>query len=106
MGDKKLVLDIEKFTTNENHDHLQIAALAAWRSCASNDQKLHKVLMNYAEYGKYSVKWYSIELLGSLLVEEALPILEKISKESGDNDLRVKAEEALLKIKKVAEIQK
>ena len=31
---------------------------------------------------------------------------EKISKESGDNDLRVKAEEALFKIKKVAEIQK
>jgi len=106
MGDKQLVLDIEKFTTNENHDHLQIAALAAWRSCASNDQKLHKVLMNCAEYGKYSVKWYSIELLGSLLVEEAMPILEKISKESGDNDLRVKAEEALFKIKKVAEIQK
>lgn len=106
MGDKQLVLDIEKFTTNENHDHLQIAALAAWRSCASNDQKLHKVLMNFAEYGKYSVKWYSIELLGSLLVEEAMPILEKISKESGDNDLRVEAEEALFKIKKVAEIQK
>ncbi|KKM16907.1 hypothetical protein LCGC14_1681090 [marine sediment metagenome] len=106
MGDKQLVLDIEKFTTDENHDHLQIAALAAWRSCASNDQKLHKVLMNCAEYGKYTVKWYSIRLLGSLSVEEAVPILEKISKESGDNDMRVKAEEALFKIKKVAEMQK
>ncbi len=106
MGDKQLVLDIEKFTTNENDDHLQIAALAAWRSCAWDDRKLHKVLMNCAEYGKYSVKWYSIELLEGLLVEEAMPILEKISKESGDNDLRVKAEEALFKIKKVAEIQK
>ena len=105
MGDKRLVSDIDKFTTNENHDHLQIAALAAWKSCASDDPKLHKVLMNYAEYGKYSVQWYSIELLGSLRVEEAMPILEKISKESGDNDLRVRAEEALFKIKRVAGIQ-
>jgi len=106
MGDEQLVLDIEKFTTNENHDHHQIAALAAWRSCASDVQKLHKVLMNYAEYGKYSVKWYSIELLGSLLVEEAMRILEKISNESGDNDLRVIAKEALFKIKRVVGIQK
>ena len=52
------------------------------------------------------MKWYSIGLLGTLLVEEAMPILEKISKESGDNDLRVKAEEALSKIKRVAGIQK
>jgi aminopeptidase N len=106
MGDEQLVLDIEKFTTNENHDHHQIAALAAWKSCASDVQKLHKVLMNYAEYGKYSVKWYSIELLGSLLVEEAMRILEKISNESGDNDLRVIAKEALFKIKRVVGIQK
>lgn len=106
MGDEQLVLDIEKFTTNENHDNHQIAALAAWRSCASDVQKLHKVLMNYAEYGKYSVKWYSIELLGSLLVEEAMRILEKISNESGDNDLRVIAKEALFKIKRVVGIQK
>jgi hypothetical protein len=35
-----------------------------------------------------------------------MPILEKISKESGDNDLRVKAEEALLEIKRVTGIQK
>jgi aminopeptidase N len=106
MGDEQLVLDIEKFTTNENHDSHQIAALAAWRSCASDVQKLHKVLMNYAEYGKYSLKWYSIELLGSLLVEEAMRILEKISNESGDNDLRVIAKEALFKIKRVVGIQK
>lgn len=106
IGDKSLVPDIEKFATNENSDHLQMAALAAWRSCASGDQKLHKVLMNYAEYGKYSVKWYCLELLGSLLVEEAMPILEKISKESGDNDLRVKAKEALFKIKRIAGIKK
>jgi HEAT repeat protein len=104
MGDEQLVLDIEKFTTNENHDNHQIAALAAWKSCASDDPKLHKILINYAEYGKYSVKWYSIGLLGTLLVEEAMPILEKISKESGDNDLRVKAEEALSKIKRIAGI--
>jgi aminopeptidase N len=106
MGDEQFVLDIEKFTTNESHDNHQIAALAAWKSCAPDDQKLHKVLMNYAEYGKYSVKWYSIGLLGTLLVEEAMPILEKISKESGDNDLRVKAEGALSKIKRIAGIQK
>jgi hypothetical protein len=61
--------------------------------------------MNYAGNGKYSVKWYSIGLLGSLLVEEAMPILEKISMESGDNHLRVRAEETLFKIKKVTEIQ-
>ncbi len=106
IGDEKLIPDIEKFTTNENSVHLQIAALAAWRSCASDDQKFHKVLMNYAECGKYSVKWYCIELLGGLLVEEAMPILEKISKQSGDNDLRVEAGEALFKIKRVAGIRK
>jgi len=106
IGDQRLVSDIEKFTTNDNHDHHQIAALAAWKSCASDDPKLHKILMHYAEYGKYSVRWYSIEVLGSLLVEEAMPILEKISKESGDNDLRVRAEEALFKIQRVAGIQK
>ena len=103
LGDEKLVLDIEKFTANENSDHLQIAALAAWRGCAPDDQKLHEILMDYAESGKYTVKWYSIGSLGSLLVEEAMPVLEKISKESGDNDMRVKAEEALLKIKRVVE---
>lgn len=106
MGDKRLVPEIERFTANENSDDHQIAALAAWKSCASDDKKLHKVLMNYAEYGQYRVKWYSVESLGSLLVEEALPILEKISMESGDNDLRVRAEEALSMIKRVAGIQK
>jgi len=44
--------------------------------------------------------------LASLLVEEAVPILEKISVESGDNDLRVKAEEAMFRIKRVVEIRK
>jgi hypothetical protein len=50
-------------------------------------------------------KIYRVELLGTLLVEEAMPILEKISMESGDNHLRVRAEETLFKIKKVTEIQ-
>jgi hypothetical protein len=50
-------------------------------------------------------KIYRVELLGTLLVEEAIPILEKISMESGDNHLRVRAEETLFKIKKVTEIQ-
>lgn len=106
MGDKRLVPEIERFTANENSDDHQIAALAAWKSCASDDEKLHKALMNFAEYGKYRVKWYSVESLGSLLVEEAVPILEKISRESGDNDLRVRAEEALSKIKRVAGLRK
>jgi hypothetical protein len=52
------------------------------------------------------VQWYSIGALGSLLVEEARPILEKIARESGDNDQRVAAEEALLKIERVTERQK
>lgn len=102
MGDKRLVPEIERFTANENSDDHQIAALDAWKSCASDDKKLRKALMNYAEYGKYRVQWYSVESLGSLLVEEAVPILEKISRESGDNDLRVRAEEALSKIKRTA----
>ncbi len=45
-------------------------------------------------------KVYRVELLGNLLVEGAMPILEKISMESGDNDLRVRAEETLFKNKK------
>jgi HEAT repeat protein len=106
MGDRRLVPEIEGFTANENSDDHQIAALAAWKSCASDDKKLHKILMNYAENGKYRVKWYSVESLGSLLVEEAMPSLEKISRESGDNDLRVRAEEALSRIKRVAGMRK
>ena len=45
-------------------------------------------------------------IIGESLVEEAMRILEKISNESGDNDLRVIAEEALFKIKRVVGIQK
>ena len=103
LGDKRLVPDIEKFTPNENSDHLQIAALAAWRSCAPDDQRLHQILMDYAESGKYTVKWYAIRSLGSLLIEEAMPVLEKISRESGDNDMRARAEEALSRINRVVE---
>jgi aminopeptidase N len=106
MGDDRLVSEIQKFATNENHDNLQIAALAAWKSCAPDDENLHKALLNHAEYGKYSVKWYAIELLSNLLVEEAIPILEKISSESGDNDLRVRAEGAMFEIKRVTGSQK
>jgi len=106
LADEQLIPDIEKFTTDDNPDHLQTAALAAWKSCAPDDPKLHSVLMHGAENGKYSVKWYAVELLASLLVEEAVPILEKISVESGDNDLRVKAEEAMFRIKRVVEIRK
>lgn len=106
MEDKQLVPDIVKFTTDGNSDHLQIAALAAWRSCAPDDQKLHQALMDRAENGKYTVQWYSIGALGSLLVEEARPILEKMARESGDNDQRVAAEEALAKINSVADRQK
>ncbi len=53
------------------------------------------------ELGKGGMgKVYRVELLGNLLVEGAMPILEKISMESGDNDLRVRAEETLFKNKK------
>lgn len=106
VGDERLVSDIEPFTADENNEHLQMAALAAWKSCAPDDQKLHEVLMDYAENGKYGVKWYSIELLGSLFIEQAVPVLEKIVNESGDNDIKVEAKEALLKIKRVADVYK
>jgi len=102
LGDRSRLPDIERFTAAENSDHLQLAALAAWRSCAPDDPRLYQVLMDRAESGKYGVKWYSIGALGDLLVEEARPILEKTARESGDNDMRVKAEEALAKIKRVA----
>jgi hypothetical protein len=106
MGDERLVPAIVKFTTVENPGHIQTAALAAWKSCAPKDPRLHKVLMERAEYGEYNLKWHSVQSLRSLLVEEAIPILERISRESGDNDLRVIAEHASSEIKRVVETQK
>jgi aminopeptidase N len=103
IGDKQLVPDIMKFTGNENSDHLQIAALEAWKSSAPDDRKLHQTLMDHAENSKYSVQWYAIGALGNLLVDKARPILEKISRESGDNDQRAAAEAALARIQRVAE---
>jgi hypothetical protein len=58
--------------------------------------------MDRAESGTYGMQWYSIAALGSLLVEEARPVLEKISRESGDNDMRAQAEESLARIRRVA----
>lgn len=101
-GDRNRVPDIERFTTDGNSDHLQLAALEAWASCAPDDPKLHGVLMDRAESGTYGMQWYSIAALGSLLVEEARPVLEKISRESGDNDMRAQAEESLARIRRVA----
>jgi len=106
MGDQGRLPDIERFTANENSDHLQLAALAAWASCAPDDPRLHQVLMDRAESGKYGVQWYSIGALGDLLVEEGRPILEKLAMESGDNDMRIRAEEVFLQIKKVVELKR
>jgi aminopeptidase N len=102
MADRSRLPDIERFTADENSDHLQLAALAAWGSCAPDDPKLHRVLMERAESGKYGVKWYSLGALGDLRVEDARPILEKTARESGDNDMRVKAEQALAKISRLS----
>jgi aminopeptidase N len=106
LADLRFLPDIKRFSGGENSDRLQIAALSAWRACAPDDRELHKILMDYAESGKYTVKWYALEALESLRIEEAMPVLERIARESGDNDMRVKAEEAFLQIKGVVEFKK
>ena|GEM_PF-4141328 len=56
--------------------------------------------MGHAESSQAGVQLFSIESLGSLYVTEAIPILEKIVKESGDVDYRVAARKALDRIQR------
>ena len=106
IGDNRLVSDIEPFTNEKYNEYVRNAALEAWKSCIPQDQKLHEVLMSNAKNAQSGIKLSSIELLGSLHVAQAIPVLEKIVNTSGDIDFRVAAKKALVEIKRVAESSK
>jgi hypothetical protein len=57
--------------------------------------------MENAEDAQADVQFTSIEMLGRLYVADAVPVLEKIVRESGDVDFRVAAGQALDKIRRL-----
>lgn len=99
-----MVSDIKSFTNEEYHQDVRTSALEAWKSCRPHDPKLQKVLMDNAENAQYGVKLLSLELLGSLHVTQAVPVLEKVVKESSDIDFRVAAQKALVEIQRVLDV--
>jgi len=101
IGDPRFLSDIRPFAEEKYHEHLRNAAFDAWRSCQPEDPLLHRKLMDCVEDSPPGVKSHAVELLGGLHVFEAIPILEKLIRESGDRDLRARAERALRSIRRI-----
>ncbi len=101
IADPQYISIIEPFTGEKYHEHLRNAAMDAWKSSQSHDPRLHKILMDCAEDSPPGVKNHAVEMLGELHVEAAIPLLEKLIRESGDRDLRAIAEGALHSIRRI-----
>jgi HEAT repeat protein len=101
IGHERLVADIQPYTHEKYHEFLRTGALEAWRSCDPEDETLQRILKQNAAGTQPGVQIASIVLLGDLYITEAIPILERITTESGDIDFRVTARGALDKIKRI-----
>ena len=99
IGDKSLVPDIKPYSSYPCHQHLISAALAAWAACAPEDPQLHDLLMKYVFDAPYSIRYQAVDMLGSLAVQEAVPVLKNLLATSGDGDLRIAAANALENIR-------
>ena len=101
MGDAGLLDDIKPFASEGYHAFLRTGALQAWAACKPDDEILHRILIKNAEGAQADVQFASIEMLGRLYVTDAVPVLEKIVRESGDVDFRVAAGQALDRISRL-----
>lgn len=101
ISEEKLVPYIKPCTAEKYLQHVRDAALHAWKSCAPTDPDLHRTLMEYAENAPYELQYLAVSLLGTLHVEQAIPLLENIARDSGDHDLRIEAEQALAEIRRI-----
>jgi HEAT repeat protein len=55
--------------------------------------------MKYVFDAPYSIRYQAVDMLGSLAVQEAVPVLENLLATSGDGDLRIAAANALANIR-------
>ncbi|MFQ6112979.1 MAG: M1 family aminopeptidase [bacterium] len=106
LGEEALVPDLKHFSEEKYNQHVRMSALNAWKSCAPGDENLHKTLMANVERAPYGIQKLAIEMLGQLHVAQAKPLLEKIADHSGDENLRVLAQQALDEITRVEGIRK
>ncbi|MFQ5606070.1 MAG: M1 family aminopeptidase, partial [bacterium] len=89
LADADLVPDIKPFFSDKYNQQVRMSALNAWKSCAPEDDELHKTLMDFVQNSPYSIQQLALEMLGELYVVRARPALEKIIRDSGDVNLRV-----------------
>lgn len=95
IGEPALAAEIRPYVGENYHQHIRIAALNAWKSCAPADSLLHAALIDFAANASYGVKMEAIKLLGQLRVRGAEAVLKQIHEESGDVNFRVEAKKAL-----------
>lgn len=101
IGDARHLPLIKPYVQPPHNQDVRQAALTAWKQCAPEDPELHRALQACAGRSPYRVQQFAITALGELYVEEARPLLEMLSQESGDTNLRVLAQRALERIARV-----
>jgi HEAT repeat protein len=106
LAKENLVSEIKPFTAEGYNQQVRMDALKAWEKCAPDDPELHKMLMKLVEKSPYQVQILAIKMLGRLRVTKAKPLLEKMVREWGDDNLVVLAKEALKDIQRVEAFQR
>lgn len=96
--DENILETIRPFTGPEYHEILRITAMESWKNVHSEDPKLAEKLLKYATDPQPGVQLHAIGMLGSLYVEEAIPVLQDIIQFVGDEDVVMAAFNAIGKI--------
>ncbi len=97
---------IRPYTEDRFNYQLRKAAFSAWQAAIPTDPELDRRLISELQQGNYGLKKFSIELLGEMRSNSALPILRSIIINSGDPGLQASAQTAVERILKGKEEHK
>ncbi|RMF54690.1 MAG: hypothetical protein D6748_16100, partial [Calditrichaeota bacterium] len=105
IASPELVKIIQPYSNYPHNQFVRNAALDAWAACKPDDPQLHHLLKRFAMNENYGIVFHAIELLGDIPVVSAAETLEEIAITHGDPDVRLTAEQALVKIEKLEAVQ-
>jgi aminopeptidase N len=74
-------------------------ALKTWAACSPHDQILGERLTSFAQTDILPVRITAIELLATLKITRAIPVLEDVLRRNGDSDIRQSAQTAIAAIR-------
>lgn len=91
----RFVTHVKNFANVHYNYGVRQQALKTWAACSPQDQILVERLTSFAQSDILPVRITSIELLASLKITRAIPLLEDVVQRNGDSDIRESARKAL-----------